>query len=268
MLEEGWLAYYGSYGATEEIILPQLSEGQELAVRELKFEEKETQPPPRYNPASIVKEMESRNLGTKATRAPILQNIYVRGYIFGNQITVTELGIEVIDSLLKHCPEIVSEELTAQFEREMEAIQEGKRDKEEVIEKARRELDKLLKKFRTHQLEIGKQLGEAYRITRQKQRIMGKCAKCGGDLKVVVSRATHKRFAGCSNYPKCDNSFPLPQAGFIISLGKTCEQCGAPMIQVNRAGMRPYRMCLDPKCPSKADWGKKRRAKSKEPESS
>ena len=268
VLEEGWLAYYGRYGATEEIILPQLSEGQQLAVKEVKFEEKETQPPPRYNPSSIVKEMEARNLGTKATRAAILQNIYIRGYIFGNQITVTDLGIEVIDSLLKHCPEIVSEELTAQFEREMEAIQEGKRDKEEVIEKARAELDKLLKKFRTHQLEIGKQLGEAYRITRQKQRIMGTCPKCGGNLKIVVSRATHKRFVGCSNYPKCTNSFPLPQAGMIISLGKTCKQCGAPMIQVNRIGMRPYRMCLDPKCPSKAEWGKKKRAKSKKQKSS
>ena len=257
VLEEGWLAYYGRYGATEEIILPQLSEEQQLSVKEVKFEEKETQPPPRFNPSSIVKEMEQLGIGTKATRAPILQNIYTRGYIFGDQITVTDLGIEVIDALLKHCPEIVSEELTAQFEREMEAIQEGKRDKEEVIEKARNELDKLLEKFRTHQLEIGKQLGEAYRITRQKQRVMGTCAKCGGDLKIVVSRATHKRFVGCSNYPKCKNSFPLPQAGRIISLGKTCEQCGAPMIQVNRIGMRPYRMCLDPKCPSKAEWGKK-----------
>ena len=257
VLEEGWLAYYGRYGATEEIILPELKEGQKLEVKEFKFEEKETQPPPRYNPSSIVKEMERIGIGTKATRAPILQNVYERGYIFGNQITVTELGMEVIDALLKHCPEIASEELTMQFEREMGAIQEGKRDKEEVIEKAREELDKLLKKFRTHQLEIGKQLGEAYRITRQKQRIMGTCAKCGGDLKIVVSRATHKRFAGCSNYPKCTNSFPLPQVGIIISLCKNCEQCGAPMIQVNRIGMRPYRMCLDPKCPSKAEWGKK-----------
>ncbi len=263
VLEEGWLAYYGRYGATEEIILPQLGEGQELAVKEVKFEEKETQPPPRYNPSSIVKEMEARNLGTKGTRAPTLQNIYIRGYIFGNQITVTDLGIEVIDSLLKYCPEIVSEELTAQFEREVEAIQEGKRDKEEVIEKARKELDRLLKKFKVHQLEIGKQLGEAYRITRQKQRIIGTCGKCGGDLKLIVSRATHKRFAGCSNYPKCTNSFPLPQAGMIISLGKTCEQCGVPMIQVNRIGMRPYRMCLDPKCPSKADWGKRKKKQKK-----
>jgi len=264
VLEEGWLAYYGRYGATEEVILPQLSEGQELAVKEVKFEEKETQPPSRYNPSSIVKEMAARNLGTKGTRALLLQNIYTRGYIFGSKITVTDLGMEVIDALLKHCPEIVSEELTAQFELEMEAIQEGKRSKDEIIEKARNELDKLLEKFRTHQLEIGKQLGEAYRITRQKQRIVGKCEKCGGDLKIIVSRATHKRFVGCSNYPKCTNSFPLPQAGMIISLGKTCKQCGAPMIQINRVGARPYRMCLDPKCPSKVNWGKNKRAKSKE----
>ncbi len=263
ILDEGWLRYYGKYGATEEVILPQLSEDQELVVKEVKFEEKRTQPPPRYNPASIVKELEARNLGTKSTRAPTVQTLYERGYIFGTQITVTDLGIEVVDSLLRYCPEIVSEELTAQFEREMGAIQEGKRDKEEVIAKARIELDKILEKFRQHQLEIGKQLAEAYRITRMKQRILGKCAKCGGDLKVIVSRATHKRFAGCSNYPKCSNSFPLPQVGMIISLNRTCEQCGVPMIQVNRIGMRPYRMCIDPKCPSKAEWGKKRAAARK-----
>jgi DNA topoisomerase-1 len=202
--------------------------------------------------------MESKNLGTKATRASILQNIYERGYIFGSKITVTELGIEVVDSLLKYCPEIANEELTADFEREMEAIQEGRRSKDEVIVKARLELDKILTKFRQHQLEIGKQLAEAYSITRRKQRIMGKCSKCGGDLMLIVSRATHKRFAGCSNYPNCKNSFPLPQAGMVFSLDKTCEQCGTPMIQVNRPGMRPYRMCLSPECPTKADWGKKR----------
>lgn len=263
VLDDGWLKYYGPYGATEEIILPQLKEGQELEVKKVKFEEKETQPPPRYNPASIVKEMESRNLGTKGTRAILLQNIYERGYIFGNQITVTDLGIEVVDSLLRYCPEITSEELTVEFEREMYAVQEGKRDKEEIIAKARIELDKILSKFRQHQLEIGKQLAEAYRVTRMKQRILGKCSKCGGDLRVIVSRATHKRFVGCSNYPKCTNTFPLPQAGMIISLGRMCERCGAPMIQVNRTGMRPYRMCINHQCSSKVDWGKKKLATEK-----
>lgn len=258
VLDEGWLEYYGPYGATEEIILPQLSDGQELEVKDVKFEEKKTQPPPRYNPASIVKEMEAKNLGTKGTRAPILQNIQERGYIFGNQITVTDLGMEVVDSLLKYCPEIASEELTAEFEREMDAIQEGKRNKDEVIAKAREELDRIMGKFKQHRLEIGKHLAEAYRTTQMKQRVLGKCSKCDGDLRLIVSRATRKRFVGCSNYPKCTNSFPLPQAGAVVPLGKTCAQCKAPTIQVYRPGRRPYKMCIDPKCPSKADWGKKK----------
>jgi DNA topoisomerase-1 len=263
IIEEGWLAFYGPYGATEEIILPQLTEGQTLMPKQVLFEEKETQPPPRYNPASIVKELERKNLGTKATRAPIIQTLYDRGYIFGNQISVTELGIEVVDALDKYCPEIISEELTAYFEQEMEAIQQGKREKDEVIAKAGVKLNEILEKFKRHQLEIGRELGDAYKRTKQRQKTLGTCSKCGGQLKVIVSRRTHKRFAGCSNYSKgCRNSYPLPQAGFIIPMDKTCEQCGTPLIQVNRQGARPYRMCLDPTCPSKKDWGKKKKVKA------
>ncbi len=254
VLEEGWLRYYGRYGSMEEIVLPQLQEGRELSVKEVKLEERKTQPPPRYNPASIVKEMESRNLGTKSTRAGIIQNLYQRGYIFGDQITVTELGVEVVNTLLRYCPEIVSEKLTAEFEREMEAIREGKRSKGEVIAMAQAELDRVLRKFKEHQLEIGRNLMKSYRVTRMKQRVLGKCPQCGGDLRIIISRATHKRFVGCSNYPKCTNSLPLPQDGRIIPLRNTCKECGAPMIQVNRVGRKPYRICLNPSCQTKAGW--------------
>jgi len=258
ILDDGWLVYYKPYSAGEEVNLPELKKGDCIKPEEVMFEEKETQPPPRYNPASIVKEMEAKNLGTKATRAPIVQMLYERGYIFGNQIEVSDLGMEVVNSLSKHCPEIVSEELTAHFEQEMEAIQEGKRSKDEIIAKARETLDEILKKFKEKQLDIGKDLWKAYDETRRKQRVLGTCAKCGGDLMVIVSRATHKRFAGCSNYPTCRNSYPLPQFGFIVSLDKKCDTCGAPMIQISRPGARSYRMCLEPKCSSKAEWGKRK----------
>jgi DNA topoisomerase-1 len=263
ILEKGWLKYYAPYIYWDEVVLPTLSKGQELVPKELCFEENETQPPPRYNPASIVKVMEEKNLGTKSTRAPTLQTLYERDYIFGNQIVVTDIGMEVVDSLSEHCPEIVSEELTAHFESEMEKIQEGTTSKDNVIAEAREKLDEMLGKFKNAQDDIGKNLGDAYAETKRKQRVLGACAKCGGELRVIVSRATHKRFAGCSNYPNCKNAFPLPQAGFIVSLDKKCEHCAAPMIQVNRAGMRPYRMCLEPKCESKKDWGKKKKAASK-----
>ncbi|MCD6248317.1 MAG: DNA topoisomerase I [Hadesarchaea archaeon] len=261
IMEKGWLEFYGPYGATEEVLLPEFKEGQELMPTELVFEEKETQPPPRYNPSSIIKEMEARNLGTKATRAIILQNIYDRNYITGNQIEVTELGEKTIEALLGYCPEIASEELTAHFEREMEKIQNGQSDKEKVLEDAKEKLNKILEKFRKHEVEIGKVLGEAYRKTRRAQKVLGECPKCHGELRIIVSRRTKKRFAGCSNYPKCNYSYPLPQRGKIVPLGKTCPECGAPMIQVNRMGSRPYRMCLNPDCVTKANWGNPRKNK-------
>ncbi|MCK4299925.1 MAG: DNA topoisomerase I, partial [Planctomycetes bacterium] len=251
-LELGWLEFYGPYGATEEVILPELKEGQELKPETLSFEEKETQPPPRYNPASIVKEMEERNLGTKATRAPILQNIYNRNYITGTPIEVSELGMKIMKSLIKYCPEIASEELTTHFEKEMEEIQAGTRNKDEVLEEAKERLSAVLEQFRKSELKIGKVLGIAYRDTMRKQKMLGACIKCHEPMKIIVSRKTKKRFAGCTSYPKCTNSYPLPQRGYITSLDKVCEECGTPVIQVKRMGTRPYRMCINHKCITKA----------------
>lgn len=257
VLEAGWMEYYGRYGATEEVILPPMKKGQKLDVKRVIFEEKETQPPARYNPASIVKEMESKNLGTKATRASILQILYTRQYISGNQINVTDLGLQIVDALEKYCPEILSEELTSRFEGQMESIQEGKVKKEEVVEAAKVELDVILKKFKQYQLEIGKELAEAVRVTRAQQWVVGKCPKCGGDLRIIRSRASGKRFVGCSTYPGCSHSRPLPQVGSVVPLHRECPQCKEPMIQVYRSGRRPYRMCINPDCPSKANWKKK-----------
>lgn len=255
ILEKGWLEYYEPYGTTDEIILPQLEKGQELKPKKLFFEEKETQPPARYNQSSIVKEMESRNLGTKATRAPILSNIYDRNYIEGKQqIKVTEIGRELIESLNEYCPDIVSEELTAHFEKEMEDIQEGNRNREEVLEEAKKTLSEILEDFKKHEEKIGEPLGEAYRKTRRRQKLLGECSECGSQMKIIVSRRTKKRFAGCTNYPDCTNSYPLPQNGGIIPLDEVCEECGEPTIKVIRKGKRPYTMCINHTCSTKDEW--------------
>lgn len=256
ILEKGWLEYYEPYGAADEVILPELKEGQELSPEKLIYEEKETKPPARYSQSSIVKEMESRNLGTKATRATILQNLYDSNYIEGKRIKVTEIGRKIVESLNEYCPDIVSEDLTAHFEEGMEAIQEGDQNKEELLEEAKKELGEILDEFRKHEAEIGKPLGEAYRQTRRNQKMLGECSKCGSQMKIVVSRKTKKRFAGCTNYPDCQNSFPLPQNGYITALDESCDECGEPRIKVKRKGKRPYTMCINHNCPTKDDWVK------------
>ncbi|MEM7825745.1 MAG: DNA topoisomerase, partial [Candidatus Aenigmatarchaeota archaeon] len=204
----------------------------------------------------IIKELEKRNLGTKATRAEILQTLYDRRYIFGKSIQVTKLGEVVAKTLKDFVPSIVSEELTRHFENEMEKVFNGKKKREEVVEEAKKVLSEILEEFKSKEDKIGKKLLEGLVISRKEERKIGVCPNCGGELRVVFSRRTGKRFVGCSNYPKCKTGFPLPLVGQITSLNKNCEVCGLPLIQVWRKGKRPFRMCINPNCKTKEGWNK------------
>ncbi|MCD6557718.1 MAG: DNA topoisomerase I [Candidatus Aenigmarchaeota archaeon] len=253
-IEPGWTALYGRYSKRDEIILPDIKKGDELNIKKIEQLEKETQPPQRFSQGSVLKEMEKRGLGTKATRAQILQTLYNRNYLIGKSITVTDLGISVSDILEKNVPEVISEKLTRYFEKETEKIELGKEKREKVLEEARKTLTKILKKFKEKEAKIGKELTKSVIETQEKQAILGKCPKCGGILKVHKSWRTKKRFVGCSNYPKCKYGQPLPKEGIIEATGKVCPECGSPIIQIRRVGKRPFRMCIDINCPTKKDW--------------
>jgi DNA topoisomerase-1 len=261
-IEPGWTKYYEPYLTREEIILPELKVGEVLEVTKVEQLVKETQPPPRYSQGSIIKELEKRNLGTKATRAEILQTLYDRRYIVGKSIQVTKLGEVVAKTLRDFVPNIVSEELTRHFEKEMEQVFNGKKKREEVVEEAKEVLKEILEEFKSKEDKIGKKLLEGLVISRKEERKIGVCPNCGGELRIIFSRRTGKRFVGCSNYPKCKTGFPLPLVGQITALNKNCEVCGLPMIQVWRKGKRPFRMCINPNCESKKDWNKNKKAKA------
>lgn len=252
----GWFEIYAPYIRLEEQILPDLKVGQALRVIELNVLEKETQPPPRYTQGSIIKEMTKRGLGTRATRAEILQTLYDRGYITGKSIVITRLGEAVVEVLKEFCPRVISEELTTHFEKEMELVMQGKKEREEVIEEAKKVLTNILSDFKKNEKQIGKKLLKAFIDYKRRIKTLGKCPKCGGDLKIIISRKSGKAFVGCSNYPKCTNSYPLPGFGRIVATSKVCEKCNTPIITVYRRGKRPFSMCLDTECPSKESWNK------------
>ncbi len=259
-VSKGWMIFYGPYAKFDELTLPKLSEGETLPIDNILMLDKETQPPSRYNMASLIKILEKENVGTKATRADIIQTLYSRGYVREKSIEVSELGIAVVQALEKHAPQIVSIELTRDFETKMEKVSEGKTKKEEIIEDAKAMLTKTLTKFKKEEEQVGKELLSALQITQDKQATLGKCPACkDGMVKRLFNPRTRKQFAGCSTYPKCKNGFPLPLGALIAATGKTCDKCNTPIIRVIRAGRRPFTMCLDPKCPTKADWGKKKR---------
>jgi DNA topoisomerase-1 len=247
----GWHKYYHPYSKLDEIELPDLEKGQEILKPKYEMFDKETQPPRRYSPASLVKELESRHLGTKATRSNIIETLYDRQYINEQSIQATELGIKTIETLEKYAPEIVDEQLTREFEEETELIEQGKKTKEEIVEKNKKILLKILENFKKHELDIGKALAEANKETRDKVSIIGKCPKCKeGDLRILYNKRFKSYFVACNKYPNCKTTFSMPKYA-LPKPGEICKECNYPRLKMIRQGKRPYDFCINPECPSR-----------------
>jgi DNA topoisomerase-1 len=97
------------------------------------------------------------------------------------------------------------------------------------------------------------------------QNMLGTCPKCNGTLTIMRSWKG-KRFVGCSGYPRCRNSFPLPQRGRIDLHPEKCPACGNLQVNVHHGRRRPWTVCLNPKCPSRAEREERRKAAENAPE--
>ena len=260
--KKGWMSFYGPYVRGIDIFLPELSVGDALDVKNLEMLSKETTPPERFSQASIIKEMERRGLGTRATRSNILQTLYDRDYISGRSVCVTELGMSVATVIREYVPDFADEKLTRKFEEELEGIVSGEGDEKRILDEAKEAITKISDEFRKNEEAIGKELGDAIVQTQGEKSVVGKCPSCGKELKIMFSPKTRNHFVGCSGYKDgCKTVFPLPRGATIYKTGKVCDKCGTPIVKIYRCGRRPFSMCLDTKCETKADWGKKKSSK-------
>ncbi len=250
-IKQGWHVFYQPYLKLKETELPKLKEGEKLTVVSVDMLDKETQPPRRYNEASIIKELERKNLGTKATRAQIVDTLFDRGYVQGHQaIEATDLGIQTVETLLEYAPGILDEELTRRFEEEMDEIREQKKKGPEVLKEAREVLTKLLADFKSKEKEIGQKLHGAHRETEDKANTIGPCMVCKQGT-LMMRRGKFGRFIACSRYPDCAASFKLPVTGFIKPAQTMCDTCTYPNVLVIKKGRRPQELCINLACPSK-----------------
>ena len=246
--EEGWLGVYPySRRADEEI--PNLSEGDVVQVMDKEIFSKETQPPGRYGAGRLITVMEDLGLGTKATRPNIIQNLYDRGYVHDDPLIPTEKGMSVAQALTDFASEIASHEMTAQLERSMDEISEGKISKDFVVDSSREVLRKVYDHLQDSETEFADIVWEGIR----EDSVLGPCKKCGRNLVIKKARKSGKRFAGCEGYPECDQTYSLPQRGEIIPLGTLCDACGSPEIKVVGRRGRPWITCVDMDCPKQVE---------------
>ncbi len=258
VLKSGWMNVYPAKMNEKEI---KDFDGK-VNIDKVRTEEKETQPPKRYTPASIVRELEKRNLGTKATRANIIETLYNRNYIKGKSIEATELGIRLIDSLNKYSPIIIDEKLTREIEKDMDNIRNSKKDLEKkqqtIIKKAETSLTNISKDFKKNEVAIGKELAQAnealWEQQKQDNKLGIKCPGCNkGELTIKYTPRFKSYFIACTEYPNCRQTFPLPSRSLIKKTDKICNYCKYPMLMRIKAGKRPWIFCFNPNCESRKE---------------
>lgn len=222
----------------------------------IKTEEKDTQPPKRYSPASIISELEKRNLGTKATRANILETLYDRGYVKDKSIKATPLGMSLISTLEKYSPIIINEELTRNFENEMDSIRQANSDfekkEQKIIEKAKKTITDISAQFEKNENQIGTELTNAnlkLREQEKKENTLNICLNCKkGSLAITYSRKTKRHFIACNAFPNCKTTYSLPPNGTTKKTNNICEECGFPKLMILKAGRKPWIFCFNDKC--------------------
>ena len=216
LLEAGYHEVY-PYRSSDERIVPDVEPGEALTVSGRHTDAKETQPPRRYGQSRLIEEMEARGVGTKATRHRTLEKLYDRGYVENDPPRPTRLAESVVEAAEGFADHVVSEEMTAQLERDMQAIAAGEKGYDEVTAASRELLERVFEDLTESREAIGDQLQESLKA----DKTLGPCPECGSDLLVRQSGAG-SYFVGCDGYPDCEYTLPLPSTGKPLILEESC----------------------------------------------
>ncbi len=242
----GWIDFYKPYVRFEEVQLPPVSKGTRVKFLSVKAVEKFSQPRLRYNPSSLLREMERNEIGTKATRAEIIETLVRRTYIKGDRIEVTPLGVRIVEVLEKYCPRVLDVAFTRELEAMMDNIELGKEEKQRVVNEAIQHLKPIMGELKAHEREIGEQLSSTIKQAGiAKLTLSVACPKCGRRLHIVKSRKSGKRFIGCLGKWEgaCSFTLPLPQLGTLTLLDQRCSRCGFQLVKVASKTRRPLITC-------------------------
>ncbi len=240
IIDPGWLALY-PYRKVQESYHPDLEKGEEVKAAEWDMEEDVTKPPPRFNYASLLRQMEDLKLGTKSTRPDIIDKLQRRGFIEGGIIRPTYLGMGFVEALTTINSPITKPEMTATLEDDMDKIAGKETSRQEVVNVSKDMLVSVLDGFRENQEHIVEVITKAL----HQGDVLGKCPIHSTDLVLLKARFAAK--IKCST-PGCKIDYYAPDRALIKLEDKKCPECSLPLIRVVRKGQAPEIRCMDPKC--------------------
>ena len=223
-------------------VLPPLSEGDRLDLKELRPEQKFTQPPPRYSEATLVKALEENGIGRPSTYASIIGVIQAREYVnkIDGRFKPTILGMMLVERLLSPAfDDILDVDYTRKLEEDLDKIEAGEEDYESTLSSFYKKFAKDLKRASKEMINLKEGVEPDPPVA---------CDKCGSPM--VIKAGKFGLFLACSAYPECENTRELetPEAGAEGEIEETCENCGRPMT-VKRGRFGQFLACTGyPEC--------------------
>ncbi|WP_051635203.1 type I DNA topoisomerase [Selenomonas sp. ND2010] len=233
----GFTAVYAGADSTKkekDVVLPELAEGDVLTTAKTLPQQHFTEPPPRYNDASLVKTLEEKEIGRPSTYAPIIETIQARGYVqrIDKHFQPTELGFVVVDMLEEYFKNIVDVKFTANLENELDEIAEGKVEKNNLLREFYGPFETTLEKAdeAIGHVELPVEVSDV------------KCELCGRMM--VVKQGRFGKFLACPGFPDCRNTKPL-----LVDTGVKCPKCGGPIVERKTRRGRNFYGCKNyPEC--------------------
>ncbi len=274
VIDPGYARIY-TYARSSDDEIPKLEQGQSLELEgEPWIVDKETQPPSRISQGKLIELMEERGLGTKATRADIIQKLYDRGYVFSNPPEPSETGIAMYKAFHEYVPRMATPEMTAELEADMDQIAAGETTKDEVVGVSREMLHATTAELEEKKEDLAKQIWAGM----DEDKFLGPCKVCeqagrkreNGEpnrLRIIDLKGG-KRMYGCEGWIRddpespdsCRVSGPLPGRFFELwRLEERCSVCDQrPRLTVKKRGGRPWKLCLNDDCPTMVEMREKR----------
>ena len=252
----GYMAIYGDMengdnadiesGVFEKNKIPVLVKDEVLTSKSIDAAQHFTEPPLRYDEASLIKFLEEMGIGRPSTYTPIITVIISRGYVAreGRFLKPTPLGEVTTKVMIEHFPEIVDYKFTAKMENNLDIIEDGSVTMQDVLGEFYDDFKKSLSKANDS---LGKKEIE---VPVEETDII--CELCGS--KMVIKNGRFGKFAACPNYPTCKNTKTLTEDGKEtvlkqdVTVDFKCELCGADMV-VRQGKYGDFYACSNyPKC--------------------
>lgn len=195
----------------EQPPLPEMTEGEVLDLRKLDPEQHFTEPPPRYTEATLVRALEEKGIGRPSTYATIISTIQDRKYVelIEKKFRPTELGFIVTDQLVKHFPEIMSVEFTAEIENKLDTVEEGELNWVQLLSEFYGPFEQDLEKAQEQMERVKIEPKESDQV----------CPNCG--RKMLIREGRFGEFLGCAGYPECKTTMPITKKVEVA-----CPKCG------------------------------------------